>query len=124
MNLLFVICIISSVFLIGIGIITYLIIRQLKLVIISSSHTSNEVAASVEMALKQAVATKATAILRKESRISELPIKEPGRFAIEKLSKIDEFRVYVLIDKGLNEQYLFLESDSGRLIGMGNVEDS
>ena len=121
---LHVIYIITGAFLIGMGLVTYLIIRQLKLSIIASATSSDEVASSVEMALKQAVKTKATAVLRKESRISDLPIKEPNRFDIVKLSKVGEFSIYVLVDKGLSEQYLFLESDSGRLIGMGNVEDS
>ncbi len=124
MTTLYIIYIISSAFLLALGITTYLVIRQLKKMITASSHTSHEVAVSVEMALKQAVATKATAILRKESRISDLPIQEPDRFIIEKLSKVGEFRVYILVDKGLSEQYLFLESDSGRLISMGNLEDS
>ena len=121
---LHIIYILTGALLIGIGLVTYLIIRQLKLSIVASVTSSNEVSKIVTTALQQAVTTKATAVLRKESRISDLPIKEPDRFDIVKLSKVGEFRIYVLVDKGLSEQYLFLESDSGRLIGMGNVEDS
>lgn len=124
MTTLYIIYIISGAFLLSLAVITYLIIRQLKQVVHAGNQQCHAISSSVNVALKQAVDTKATAVLFKENRISDLPLTEPKRFNIEKLSRVGEFRVYVLVDKGLSEKYLFLQADNGSLIGLGNVEAS
>jgi len=89
-----------------------------------SLQESHETVREVKTAVIEIASNPPASIVKKVTRISDLPLREPGRFRIEKLSKTQEFRVYILVDKGLNERYLFLQADNGSLIGLGNVEDS
>lgn len=94
--------------------------KMLNVALLENQETVRE----VRHAIVGIVEKPPAAIVTKAVRISELPLRDPGRFKIETLSKANEFRVYILVDKGLNERYLFLQADNGSLIGLGNVEDS
>ena len=54
-----------------------------------------------------------------------LSMDDPARFEVKRMHKdLIGFSLYVLADNGLNEFYLFLESDRGQLVGLGNLDDT
>ena len=62
--------------------------------------------------------------IRPVLKVSSMSLDDPSRFDCKKLGKVGEYRIFIILDKGLSEQYLFLQADNGSLLGLGNLENS
>lgn len=59
-----------------------------------------------------------------DKRKASIDIRDKNRFTVERTEKENEFTFYIVLDKGLDERYIFIHHSKGQFFGLGHVYEA